>query len=307
MPSHIQNTASTPLVLSAQTFSKIAHPKAAQFSRWLVQRLNPAVLRRQEQLWEQNQTLRAQVNLARQRHGQISADLRRSEAEAATARQESERLVTENQQLQSELKTQNQSIEEVLLKASEDETARLAVTDKNQALQKQVDTLTQELERLRTLVDAEDCVSWSPRQLTQIPSWIEQYWPCRLVFSNRALHELAESRYRNVALAAEATRLLANEYYKWRKGGMGVSTDVFFQACHQNHLTYCRTPRHVGKSQRSKYTVDYEDQPRQLEHQLKSKNSWDARETLRIYFLWDKRSERVVIGNMPGHLPNRIR
>lgn len=53
----------------------------------------------------------------------------------------------------------------------------------------------------------------------------------------------------------------------------------------------------------AEYTVSYEGKQGLMEWHLKSGTS--NGEMLRIYFLWDKKMKKVVIGYMPDHLPTR--
>lgn len=181
--------------------------------------------------------------------------------------------------------------------------------------QKQVSALQSSIESLtgfRAEPDDENLPEESipiPAGYGEMSTWAQLYLPNKLIILPRAERSLDKAEYRSPELVYQALLLLAFEY---RNSRLGESDDKpFKEKCTALGLE-CRgaiTKSRAGGIAGDTYYVNYPaGTPKRelLKFQLQKGVSRNKRYCLRIYFFWDETAKLVVVGDLPGHLTNRV-
>jgi hypothetical protein len=169
------------------------------------------------------------------------------------------------------------------------------------------------LDAMRALLEAKtgehsDKAVPMPPAFADFPEWASQHLAGRLEFHARALYGLKKAVFQDIDLAAKALLLLANEY---RNMCIGISEakDAWEKGLNDLGLRFGGSiTRERAGEEGETYFVRYPpgSNDRQfLEFHLRKGKDMDERLTLAIYFFWHEESAQVIVGWMPGHLPNR--
>ena len=139
----------------------------------------------------------------------------------------------------------------------------------------------------------------------KLPEWITTYFSDKIVLSKRAERSLKNARFEDVRLVFEAVKLLGTEYCKM-KAGLIERAD-FESKCSELYLQETATisDNRAGEKDDTYYLKDENGRRRKLERHLKKGSDREEKYCLRIYFYWDDDSNKVVIGDLPGHLETR--
>lgn len=143
--------------------------------------------------------------------------------------------------------------------------------------------------------------SW---KLSDLAEWAEENAD-RILVMPRAISECKKSDYVNHELFYQCMELLA-ETYRLVKLGQIPREQLKEQAVSLGlEIGGSVEPSRAG-SCGDEYFVRYGGRRRFLDQHLASGSSRQQRFCLRIYFFWDDKLERVVVGSAPGHLTNRF-
>ena len=89
-----------------------------------------------------------------------------------------------------------------------------------------------------------------------------------------------------------------NSYAKYRKHEISeIELQLYAE---RNNWEVQNCGKETIKMRKSDYTVTYENEQYILD--LHIKHGVKAEELLRIYFCWDEKRQKILIGSMPGHL-----
>lgn len=147
-----------------------------------------------------------------------------------------------------------------------------------------------------------------PTGLSELRAWAEKWFPHKLVLLPRAIRAAEDSHCDLVQLVYQCLILLGTDYRDARLSEPGAHAR--FQA-RLKELGVEDEPAisDTGAGQEGDaYFVLWPPgtkQKRKLERHLKRGNDKSGKRLLRIYYFWDDRMRRVVIGWLPGHLPTR--
>lgn len=149
---------------------------------------------------------------------------------------------------------------------------------------------------------------------TAVSAYVESRFQGRLVLHPRALDGLKDTPYYDPHLLYEALRILAFEYRDMRLRG-DASADgehdfytAFYEQLRNAGLYYSGS---MSKTELPKYHqyyhVTYEGHERFLNKHLRNGgNTADPKRCFRCYFFFDDVKKVVVVGWLPGHLPNSL-
>lgn len=177
-----------------------------------------------------------------------------------------------------------------------------------QALERERHNLRAQLEILRNaLGQAARAEIPIPESLQDLEDW-QKHVAGQLVLAPKAIRAAAKSDFRQPSLVYESLLLLANEYRQMRLYG-GDCRAAYEDGLRSLKLTEARSisDSRVGE-QGDEYYVNHPLQPTRrlfLEDHLRRGNDRDQRNTMRIYFAWDKDEHVVVVGWLPSHLDTR--
>lgn len=138
-----------------------------------------------------------------------------------------------------------------------------------------------------------------------LAEWVEQQFTGRLVLSSKAKRALADAVFADIPLVCDALELLAGDYVTMRRAGSGREAfEAALQRLHLRDEMIAASPqRHRREPQ---YLCQYEGQELFTDRHLKKGNSYDPRESLRIYYAWEPVSQQVVIGHLTSHLETEV-
>lgn len=149
-----------------------------------------------------------------------------------------------------------------------------------------------------------------PDTFDDLEAWCDKYLSGCVHVLPRAINAAKRSNYSEPALVYKALMLLANEYRNMRITGTTEAKEAFERQ--REALGIKPISRSGGETTFTKFSSDYEvswgnkGEKRTLEWHLEKGGGRDERYFLRMYFFWDDESEQVVVGWMPGHLPNSL-
>lgn len=163
------------------------------------------------------------------------------------------------------------------------------------------------LAKLRKVETGEDRSVTRPKRYVDIPDWVAEQYPERLLLLRRAERNLKKADFEDFELVLSALELLANEYWEMRVNGTDEHRRTFEQRCAELELGLSRSiTQHRAGEFKEQYTVSYKGERRLLESHLTKGSAKETRYTLRIYFFWDDEDQVCVIGHLPDHLDNRM-
>lgn len=149
-----------------------------------------------------------------------------------------------------------------------------------------------------------------PDAFDDLETWCDKYLSGCVHVLPRAINAAKRSNYSEPALIYKSLLLLANEYRNMRITGTAEAKEAFERQ--REALGIKPISRSGGETTFTKFSSDYEvpwgnkGEKRTLEWHLEKGGGRDERYFLRMYFFWDEDSEQVVVGWMPGHLPNSL-
>lgn len=149
-----------------------------------------------------------------------------------------------------------------------------------------------------------------PDVFDDLEAWCDKHLSGYVHVLPRAINAAKRSNYSEPALIYKALLLLANEYRNMRLTGTTEAKEAFERQ--REALGIKPISRSGGETTFTKFSSDYEvpwgnkGEKRTLEWHLEKGGGRDERYFLRMYFFWDEDSEQVVVGWMPGHLPNSL-
>ncbi|MCR5806931.1 MAG: hypothetical protein K6G68_07850 [Oscillospiraceae bacterium] len=137
-----------------------------------------------------------------------------------------------------------------------------------------------------------------PTNKNDIGEWIDEYFSDDLITASRALNELRKySGSLDVAALCDGLVYLA-EYAKYRRQEIGEDVlELYAQRCHWD-IQGCG--KEALKMHRDEYTVNIDGAQYLLDQHIK--RGIHAEELIRIYFCWDAKCRKVIVGSMPEHL-----
>ena len=191
-----------------------------------------------------------------------------------------------------------------LLNQKDDEKAQLrqeleTLTDSHQ---KQLAELESEIEHLNHKLNR-------PKELADIIPWVERSFPDALFLHARAKAELAAVKPDevNLSLLCDALEYLATEYRDELLGY--ISHDECLNRCTKKYNRGFEVTPLTGTSvemypteYRIKYYPSPKGKPVESLLNLHLKVGVDPRTLIRIYFLYDKEKQLIVVGSLPKHL-----
>jgi hypothetical protein len=146
---------------------------------------------------------------------------------------------------------------------------------------------------------------------TTVQSWVNEHLADKLRLHPRALRALDAAMYDAPADVFEALHILGNEYRDMR---LRDATSDGPRLAFEERLRSAglRVGRSISESQRGRFYAAYHvpaagggDQFLDM-HLRNGGATSDPTRCLRVYFYWDDVTRQVVVGSLPGHLPNRL-
>lgn len=182
----------------------------------------------------------------------------------------------------------------------------LVLEGQNAELSTQMEQFKQQYSKVRNNFRS---IALYPDNLKVIEDWGDQYLGDRVLLHPRAISGAKKSNYRHPELVYRGLQLLANEYWDMKTGAFGKDTSMLKQLfdlkCTALHLEDAFSISKIGAgNHRDQYYVNSGKERLFLERHLGNGTSRDPSKTLRIYYAWDDKNERVVVGHMPDHLDN---
>lgn len=148
-----------------------------------------------------------------------------------------------------------------------------------------------------------------PIDLTDIIPWVERSFPDGLLLHARAKNELSAVKPDEVhlPLLCDALEFLATDY---RDELLGlISPEEMLNRCAQKYnRSFEVTPlsgtsvEMFAKDYQIKYYIGKKGKPVESQLNLHLKVGIDTRNLIRIYFLYDKDKQLIVVGSLPKHL-----
>lgn len=149
----------------------------------------------------------------------------------------------------------------------------------------------------RTLISYDDLESWAEEVLGE-----------NVYIHDLALKDCRKNGHPNMLKRIETALLTIRDYVvpARLKGGLDLYekareklTEIGMEdkACFVDRDEAKRTPG---------YSVQYERETRILNNHFKYGNGYDNANQLRIYYFWDEKRKRLVVGKMPSHLRNNM-
>lgn len=240
--------------------------------------------------------------------------LKRTEMVASTAEEERARQEEVRAQLEAELTTGRNRLEEVEqenknLLEELDSTTR----ERDDALD-EIRRLRHRLSELREVRYREEVESRSesevlyPDSWDALESWVEETCEGRVVLLPPAIKAAKESPFRDIPLAYKSLEFLARHYVplRTRREGDDEVRRLYEQALADLGLE-C-SPVGVALSDK-RYKKDYrrlhDGREVVLDMHLKRGAGFDPATIFRLYFCYDAAQSRVIVGHLPSHLTNR--
>ncbi len=137
-----------------------------------------------------------------------------------------------------------------------------------------------------------------PTDKDKICDWIENSFDENIVLTQRAKAEMRKFSG-NLDISSFCDGIVyMNSYAKYRKHEISeIELQLYAE---RNNWEVQNCGKETIKMRKSDYTVTYENEQYILD--LHIKHGVKAEELLRIYFCWDEKRQKILIGSMPGHL-----
>jgi len=169
-------------------------------------------------------------------------------------------------------------------------------------------TLEYHLENRSTRIITESRADKPLTSYEDLDSWAEDVLGEHIYIHQMALKDCKKNGHPNMLKRVEKTLRAIRDYVvpAHLKGGLDLRelarsklTEIGMEdkACFVDRDEARRTPG---------YSVQYENETRVLSDHIKYGNGYDNANQIRIYYFWDDRRKRFVIGKMPSHLPNNL-
>ena len=242
------------------------------------------------------------------------AELRRqAETQASSAEEKLSQLQAINRELEgalSELKTQNKHLLELTTQADgELQTTRRernAALEEIRQLKFQVSNQWNEVET--GYAENDDQVEY-PDNWDDLETWVELYGQDRLVLHPKAIKAAHESPFKDIPLAYKAMDYLVRHYVPMRTRSAD-DTDAY-QRSKQALAELGLEESDVGtaddiKRYKQEYKRQYDGREVTLDRHLKRGVGFGGEFQFRLYFYYDDKAEKVLVGHMPTHLTNRL-
>lgn len=242
------------------------------------------------------------------------AELRRqAEGLASSAEEKISQLQAINQELEaalSEQKTQNRHLLELATQADgELQTTRRernAALEEVRQLKFQISNQWNEVET--GYVESDDQVEY-PDNWDDLETWVELYGQGRLVLHPKAIKAAHESPFKDIPLAYKAMDYLVRYYVPMRTRSAD-DTDAY-QRSKQALAELGLEESDVGtadeiKRYKQEYKRQYDGREVTLDRHLKRGVGFGGEFQFRLYFYYDDKAEKVLVGHMPTHLTNRL-
>lgn len=145
-----------------------------------------------------------------------------------------------------------------------------------------------------------------PAHCEDIVPWIEAHYASSIFVMPRAERALNKSNHPNPERIAASLRLLAEQKLACYSGkDRNVTHAAFEKSLFELHLrdTFTNAERLAGRTGDA-YVINYDGRRLLLDRHLASQSSGfgDPR-LLRIYYTFDRRTQKIVVGYLPDHLP----
>jgi hypothetical protein len=150
-----------------------------------------------------------------------------------------------------------------------------------------------------------------PLRLTSyenLETWAEYVLNDHVYIHDMALKDCKKNGNRKMLERIESALLVIRDYLVpyHMQGGLDTRTEADTKLA---ELGMSDSPCFVDREDAKRtpgYTVQYEGEKRYLYDHIKYGNGYDNANQIRIYYFWDDRGKRFVIGKMPSHLPNSL-
>lgn len=139
-----------------------------------------------------------------------------------------------------------------------------------------------------------------PSTFESLDEWALENFAGRLVLLNRAARSARKSSFNSPELVYRCLERLARAYVDARRSGSPVE-NIFDDL--GVHLERTGDPTTLSQW-KELYFVPYRAGNEFLEWHLKRGSDKNESNTMRIYFFYDEDDQQVVVGHLPGHLPN---
>lgn len=242
------------------------------------------------------------------------AELRRqAESLASSAEEKISQLEAINQELEaalSEQKTQNKQLLELATQADAELQAtrreRNAAIEEVRQLKFQISSQWNAVETGYT--ESEDQVEY-PDTWDDLETWVELYGQDRLVLHPKAAKAARESPFKDIPLAYKAMDYLVRYYVPMRT--RSADDHEAYQRSKHALAELGLEESDVGtadeiKRYKQEYRRLYEGKEVTLDRHLKRGVGFGGDFQFRLYFYYDDKAEKVVVGHMPTHLTNRL-
>lgn len=177
-------------------------------------------------------------------------------------------------------------------------------------LEPEVRSLQKQLERaLAALpVQAREAIEEEVRGPSLLTRILERQpaWQDALVFLPGTLKVVRKANYAEPEVVMFALEALATAYPAMREGKMTREqwSELLKERLIEDRA--CVALRHANHALADPLYASYNGRRIMLDRHLCRGSSTDPRRCMRIYFFWDAKDKKVVIGHLPTHLPNRM-
>ena len=238
---------------------------------------------------------------------------RRAESIASSAEGRISQLEAINQELEAALSEQKSQVKQLLDLAAQAD-AEL------QATRSELNTTLEELRKLKFQIisqwkivetgytEFDDYVEY-PDNWDDLETWVELYGQNRLVLHPRAAKAARESPFKDIPLAYKAMDYLVRYYVPMRT--RSPDDHDAYQRSKQALAELGLEESDVGtadeiKRYKKQYKRLYEGKEVTLDRHLKRGVGFGGDFQFRLYFYYDIKAEKVLVGHMPTHLTNRL-
>jgi hypothetical protein len=137
--------------------------------------------------------------------------------------------------------------------------------------------------------------------------WAHRTYSNAVAFTSRARRAARKSVFRDVAQAAKAIELLAEEYRNVRVLGDLAARQAYDARLRDSGFSVGPTGLAVTSHQTSElYTATWEGKRYRLDIHLQGSSARDKARGLRVYFAWLPERAMILVGHLPTHLRNTL-
>ncbi len=207
-----------------------------------------------------------------------------------------------------EVATAKQEVEDYLGLITEAENERERALSKARELEASYSVLQAHVRDLRDRLKVSRTDKKSlPKDLTDLGKWAQENLTGSIVLHERAVKAASNSKFEEPEFIYQTLILMRDYYVPMRTEGGADLKKAYDTELAKLGLedTKCFSQKNRAKKFGGEYFVKYQGDKRELDWHLKGKNSRDERYAFRLYYFWDKETNRVVVGYLPGHLRNQ--